>query len=229
VRRVDETNAEIPTIIFLAKDGSGADITAVKVTIDGELIADHLEGSAVSIDPGSHTFAFEAADRPALTKRLVILESQKERREAIVFGPTPAPLASPAPAAASPRPQLPSTPDLETSSGGPRLGAQRVLALVAGGIGVIGLGIGTAAGAVALNEKSNAARVCPKNPCTSPDGQNKWKDAASTGNVSTIGFIAGGAAVVGASLLWFTAQGPTGDQSVQVGLGLGAVQVKGTW
>ena len=51
-RRVDEVNGQIPTIIFEAKDAaSGKDLSAVKVTMDGELIADRLEGTAISIDP----------------------------------------------------------------------------------------------------------------------------------------------------------------------------------
>ena len=85
-RRVDEVNAAIPTIIFEAKGASGADLSAVKVTMDGEVLAERLEGSALSIDPGEHTFVFETAGQPSLTKQFVIGEAQKERREAISFG-----------------------------------------------------------------------------------------------------------------------------------------------
>src|SRR5579863_741315 len=63
VRRIDPVNAAIPTIIFEAKDAAGNDMTAVRVTMDGQPIADRLEGSAISIDPGTHTFRFEAAGR----------------------------------------------------------------------------------------------------------------------------------------------------------------------
>jgi hypothetical protein len=72
VRRVDEVNAAIPTITFEAKDGSGADVSAVKVTMDSEVLAERLEGTALSIDPGEHTFTFETAGQPAVTRKLVI-------------------------------------------------------------------------------------------------------------------------------------------------------------
>jgi hypothetical protein len=38
--RVDEVNAQIPTIVLSAKDRKGTDISAVKVTMDGEVLAE---------------------------------------------------------------------------------------------------------------------------------------------------------------------------------------------
>ena len=58
-RRVGEVNAAIPTIVFAVKDAAGNDLVAVRVTMDGQPIAERLEGTALSIDPGAHTFTFE--------------------------------------------------------------------------------------------------------------------------------------------------------------------------
>ena len=44
--RVEEVNGQIPTIIFAAKDPSGADLNAVKVTMDSEVLTERLEGTA---------------------------------------------------------------------------------------------------------------------------------------------------------------------------------------
>jgi hypothetical protein len=85
-RRVDVINAQIPTIIFSAKDSAGADLSAVKVTMDGEVLTERLEGTALSIDPGEHTFTFEANGQPTVTRRLVVQQSQKESREQITLG-----------------------------------------------------------------------------------------------------------------------------------------------
>ncbi len=229
VRRVDETNAAIPTIIFEAKDGSGADISAVRVTMDGELITDRLEGTAVPIDPGSHTFVFETAGMPPITKRFVIRESQKDRPEVVVF--VPASTVVPSVPTSKPAGSLPSTPDRNASSESPGLGTQKILAIVAASIGVVGLGVGGVAGALALSKKSDAEKVCPSNPCgaTEGDGVNKWKDAASTGNISTVGFIVGAAGLVGGVVLWFTAPGASVEPSTQVGFGPGSLQVRATW
>jgi len=119
--RVEEVNAQIPTVIFRAKDASGADITAVKVTMDGEVLADRLEGTALSIDPGEHTFTFETAGQSPVTKKLVIQQNQKDRAEVVTFlgSRRPPPVRRPSrKARLSPRPMR-----LRA-----RLGTQRILA-----------------------------------------------------------------------------------------------------
>jgi len=217
--RVDEVNAQIPTIVFSVKDAQGADLSAVKVTMDGEVLAERLQGTAVSIDPGEHLFTFETAGQSPLTKKLVIVEGQKDRRETVTFGadqggamPTTAP--------------SPSTPPPDDSGGG--MGTQKILALVAGGIGIVGLGVGTAFGVIALSKKSDAQNACPGSTCATADGTSKWSDAASTGNISTIALIVGGVGIAGGAVLWFTAPSAS-SSSTQVGIGLGGLQVKGTW
>jgi hypothetical protein len=223
--RVDEVNVQIPTLIFEARDPSGSDLNAVKVTMDGEVLAERLEGTALSIDPGEHTFTFETANQGPVTKKFTIQEAQKERRELITFG-----AATTAPNPVTPTPQPTSAQSLPESppsvNGNQGLGTQKILAIVAGGIGVVGLGIGSAFGVIAMSQKSDAQSACPGSQCTTQVGVNKWNTAGSTGNVSTIAFVIGGLGVAGAAVLWFTA--PT-LASMQVGLGPGILQVKGTW
>jgi hypothetical protein len=222
LRLVDEVNGQIPTIVFSAKDGTGADLSAVKVTMDDEVLAQQLDGTAVPIDPGEHTFTFESAGQPPVTKKLVIVEGQKDRRELVVIGKTDQPTSPPATAGSteSPASEAPANP-------GRGMGTQKVLALVAGGIGVVGLGVGTVFGIMALSKKSDAQNAC-SNACPTQDGVNKWSDATSTGNISTIALIVGGVGVVGGAVLWFTA--PSGSSSTpQVGVGPGGLQLRGRW
>lgn len=227
VRRVGEVNAAIPTIIFDVKDAAGNDLTAVKVTMDQEVLAERVEGIALSIDPGEHNFVFETAGQPTLTKRFVIREAQKGRRETIRFGtPTTAPsltLTQQPTGAQSP----PDNPPVTLARQG--LGTQKILALVVGGIGVVGLGVGTAAGVLALSQKSDAQGLCPSTSCPTQAGVNKWSDAASTGNVSTIGLIVGGVTLAGGAVLWFTGPSSSRGSTTQVGFGPGFLQVRGTW
>jgi len=226
VSRVDEVNAEIPTLILQAKDASGADLTAVKVAMDGEVLADRLEGTALSVDPGEHTFTFEIAGQSPLSKTLLIQQSQKDRREVVTFGPPTAPGTVPAmahvPAAGAPTAASP-------AEGGHALASAKILALAAGVIGVAGLGVGTAFGLSAMSKRNDAQSVCP-NLCADQSGVNKWSDAASAGNISTIGFVGGGAAVAGAVVLWLTApSGSSAGPTAQVGFGPGALRLRGTW
>jgi hypothetical protein len=213
--RVDEVNAQVPTIVFSAKDSSGADLSAVRVTMDGEVLAERFQGTALSIDPGEHTFTFETAGQPPVMKKLVIVQGQKDRREVITFGTDQGGTATPA--------ALPSTPPPNDSGG---MGTQKILAIVAGGIGIVGLGLGTVFGIMASSQKNDAQSACPSNPCATQDGVNKWSTAGSTGNISTIGFIVGGVGVAGAAVLWFTAPS---SSNTQVGFGPGILQLKGTW
>ncbi|MCL2448559.1 MAG: hypothetical protein FWD17_06410, partial [Polyangiaceae bacterium] len=52
-RRLDELDHAQPTVVFSVKDGDGADMSAVSVTIDGQKVADRLDGSALPVDPGA--------------------------------------------------------------------------------------------------------------------------------------------------------------------------------
>jgi hypothetical protein len=210
--RIEQLNAQIPTIIFTAKDGSGADLSGVKVTMDGEVLVNHLAGTGLSVDPGEHTFTFETAGQPTVTKKFLVQASQKDRHELIAFG---------APATPST-----STPTDATDSGG-GLGGQKIGALVAGGVGVVGLGLGAVFGIVAMSQKGTAQSACP-NTCATQDGVNDWNSAASSATISTVAFIVGGVGLAGAAALWFTAPSGT-SASAQVGLGPSGIQLRGTW
>jgi len=104
-RRVTEVNTSMPTIVFDAKDASGNDLSAVRVTMDGQVLVERLEGTALSIDPGEHNFVFETANQQPVQRQFVIREGEKERRERIQFatGQMP-PVAGAAPVAAAPAP-----------------------------------------------------------------------------------------------------------------------------
>ncbi len=223
IRRVDEVNAAIPTLIFAAEDADGRDLTAVKVTMDGELLAERLEGTALSIDPGQHDFVFETAGQPRLTGQYVIREGQKDRRESIKFGVG---TTAESPRAASPLP-LPAAPASEDDAN-QGLGTQRIVAIFAAGAGVVGVGVGGALGMLAVSKKNDAEKVCP-GQCADQNGVDLWSDAKSAGNTSTVLFIAGGAAIAGAVVLWLTGSPSAAASATQVGIGPRSVEWKGTW
>src|SRR5690349_12545817 len=71
-RWLAEIEASLPTIVFTAQDGKGAETAAVRVTVDGRLLSERLDGNAVAIDPGERTLLFELEGSEALEKRVVI-------------------------------------------------------------------------------------------------------------------------------------------------------------
>jgi hypothetical protein len=234
-RRVADINAAIPTIVFEVKDAAGRDLSAVKVTMDGQPLADRLEGTALSIDPGVHTFAFDTEGHPKVEKQLVIREGEKGRREPVMFGaaapaaPQPAPatvqVAPPAPET-KPPPAPPQTDSGSVQSGEKSgLGTQKTVALVAGGVGVVGVVVGTVFGLQAMSKYNQANDACP-GKCADQNGVDLWKSTRSAGNVSTVAFIVGGVGLAAGATLWFTAK-PTA--TIQVGVGPGSIELRGSW
>jgi len=223
--RLAEVDTSMPSVVFEAKDAAGAMVFAVKVKMDGDLLAERLQGSALSIDPGEHTFTFEVAGRPSVEKHLMIFEGEKLRRERVEFdalaGPTPAPTPSitlnsetaepPHPAARQP------------------LGKGRIAALALAGVGVVATGVGVAYSFVAMSRRDHATSICP-NDCSDPNGVNAWSNARSAGNIATGSFIVGAAAIASGVAVWLIAK-PTaeGAPAAQISLGPGGIQVGGRW
>jgi hypothetical protein len=225
VRRVDEINAAMPTIVFETKDPAGNDVGGVKVTMDGQLLAERLEGTAVSIDPGAHSFSFEAEGRLVARRQFVIREGEKERRELVVLAGADEAVA-----------WSPSGGAVVTASGvateapsEPSIGTQKLIALVAAGVGVTALAVGIGYGVEAQSLHDDASKACP-GTCATQRGVELWNQAISSGNVATIGFIVGGVALAGGAVLWLTAPAShPATEGTRVGFGPGNVVVKGVW
>jgi hypothetical protein len=220
-KRLDELERLQPTIVFDVRDETGGDLSAVRVSVDGHLLVDRLDGTALAVDPGDHMFTFDAEGRPSVSRRAVLKIAERERRERIVFQ-------SPASLARIPvrGPQM--SPTSEGDSGASRgLGTQKTLALAAAGLGVIGMAVGSAFGLKSLAKHDDASRVCPIQ-CTDQPGVGLWQDARTAGNTSTLFFVAGAVAIAGGVVLWFTAPGPRGIEA-RIGTGLGVFAMQGTW
>lgn len=210
--RVAEVNAAIPTIVFEAVDGTGNALTAVKVSMDGQPLVDRLEGTAISLDPGEHTFTFQTEGQAPVEKKLVINEGQKDRPEKVVIGTpppaaaqpsaTPAPVTSAAPASSGPATEpAASTPD----TGGSGWSTQRWMALGLAGVGLVGVVVGAVEGLSANSSWNNSKNECSPNNCPAssrPQALSDHDSASSAATISTVGFAVGGAALVG-GVVWF--------------------------
>jgi len=119
-----EVDAATPSLVVRAKDAHGDDATEVKAFCDGTLFATQLDGKSRAVDPGTHTFRFEAAGLPSVERRIVVGEGEKNRLVIVEMAPALLPPVS------SP---LRSTPTRETPSSRGLL----VPGLVAGAIGLV--------------------------------------------------------------------------------------------
>lgn len=220
VRRVAEVNVAMPTVVFEVKDAPGNDLTGVRVDMDGSVLAEHLEGTALSIDPGEHKFTFTHAGDPPVQKVFVIREGEKDRRERIVMGT----LAVAAPSAVPVVAQSPVAPPLAAPS--PWTG-RRVGGLILAAVGVAGLGVGAGYGLAAMSRHDEAQKACPLAACPDQHGVDLWSSAHTAGTISTVAFIAGGVALAGGAVLWLTGKPET--TATHVALGPGSVALLGAW
>jgi hypothetical protein len=155
---------------------------------------------------------FETDGQQPIARALLVIEGQKDRREQAVFGAGPTSRST----ASAPR----------DSRG---WATQRVLALISAGIGVLGVGLGAGFAAAANAQRNDAHSACPGSTCSTQDGVNKWRSAAFSGDIATVGFVVGGAALAGAGVLWLTAPGTRGPGATRVGIGPVGFEVRGTW
>ena len=175
-----EIERSLPTVVVTAKDQAGADLADVKVTVDGSPLVDKLDGSAVPMNPGMHTFHFASSDGTTLDQQVLIKEGQTNQGVAVILKkppPTVPPPVTPPPV--SPAPVPPS--DATGSS------TWKTVGWVLGAAGLVGLGIGTVFGVVALSDKNSANcdanKLCDAGPLSG---------ARSAATVADIGLIAGG-------------------------------------
>jgi hypothetical protein len=85
-RWLTELEASTPTVVFDARTPAGAERTDVRVKIDGAVVAPHLDGKAVAIDPGTKKIVFEADDASPVETTIVIKEGEKNRKVSITIG-----------------------------------------------------------------------------------------------------------------------------------------------
>lgn len=79
VRWLGEVDEAMPTIVLSCTGPDGRDRTDARVSIDGHLLAGHLDGRAVGVDPGAHVLRFELPEGGSVEKRIVAREGEHDR------------------------------------------------------------------------------------------------------------------------------------------------------
>lgn len=188
-------------------------LQGLEITRDGVVVGVAAWGAALPSDAGDHQVVAKAPGYvPFETKVGVAGEGKTTTLNVPVLTALPAEPPPPAP-----------------SHG---LGTARVAALVAGGIGVVGIGLGTAFGLASKSKHDEAAKYCPAAACTNNQGVTAGNAAQTNGNISTVMMIVGGVGLAAGVTLWLTAPTPSdspGAPAAVIGLGFGSVQLKGAF
>lgn len=199
-----------------------AGVTPV-VTVDGEAVPAALVDVDRPTDPGSHVIEATAQGYRKATQTVTLKEGE---RSAVTLAPDAEPNA-PAPVAQT---TVATTTEAAKPASPASTKTTRTVAYALYGAGAAGLLVGTIFGAVALGKKGGLNDDCPEQPdgsrlCNanrSPDDRTSLKTFAT---VSTVGFVVGGAGLVGGTIALLFSRSAAKGGSVVGGLQIGPTSV----
>ena len=176
--QVADLDKRMPSVVVRAKDKSGQDLVAVKVTSDGAPLTEQLDGRAIPLDPGVHTFRLEAEGNEPIEQKIVLAEGEHNRQVTAQFG----------------KPGGGGT--LESPSGK----KAPIAAFIVAGVGLAGMGVGAAFWGLGLAQKSSdeGASGC-KN--TGGCSQSEIDSIHTKLVIGDVAFFAGTAVLVG-GVIW---------------------------
>jgi hypothetical protein len=189
-----------------------------QVLLDGQPIRERR----LTLDPGEFHLLARAEGYRDQEVRVSVTGGESQT---IILAPSP--LAESMPKAASSEhksPLVAAAPAAGADSAG--LSTRRTLALVTGGVGIVGVGFGTYFGLQSLSKHDQADTHCSGSTCRDKAGVDLRGQARTAGNLSTVGFIVGGVGLAAAAVLWFTAPSSS-ERPTDVGIGPGGVQLRG--
>ena len=192
----------------------------------GKLFGEGSWGTAIPVDSGDHTIEASAPGKKSWTGKVTVRAGAGTMTAEVpaFMDAVVEPAALPAPADPAPAGWSP----------------QRTVGIAVGAAGLVGIVVGSVFGAKAMSADSDSHAHCvaPDFIRCDPQGQQLGKDAFSAATASTVGFLIGGAAVVGGVVTFLTA--PSGAQKSAssawrfearptVGAQSGGLLVSGRW
>ena len=223
---VGTVSARVANVVITVEGGAPNPV----VTVDGENVPAAALGLKRPVDPGQHVVKASAEGyRPAETKFSVAEAGSAEAKLKLEKSPDE-PVAAVVPATGSTEPAA----DSGTKPGS----TQRTAALVAWGVGGVGLVIGAITGIVAVGKHGDLSDQCANGTCPS-NLQSDVDSYKTMGTLSTIGFVVAGIGAATGAVLWFTAPkekssppaasgaAPSLKPTVSPYIGLGAAGVSG--
>jgi hypothetical protein len=169
----------------------------VVVSRDGTALGSVSLGVPLPINPGNHVVTVSAPGHADARYEIRLAEGAQQTLD------VRAGAAQPTPSPPSPE-QAPVTPRASSGS------LQKTFAWVSLGIGVVGVGVGSVFGVLAIkkNHDSNAGGHCDSTGCDAT-GKSLRNEALGDATISTVAFAVGLVAIAGGIVLWATAPSPS--------------------
>lgn len=182
--QVSAVQQRTPSVVFHAKDKTGQDLVSVKVSADGKLVTEQLDGRSIPLDPGVHTFRFEAEGNEPFEQKIVLAEGEHDRPVNARFGGG----------------------GIETGPGlAPAAGKKSapIGAFVVGGIGLVSMAIAPVFYAMGLSQKSTDEGPGGCAPTAGGAGCSPSEiDSIHTKLIVGDVLMFGGAAILATGIIW---------------------------
>jgi hypothetical protein len=212
-RRASLLEPRLPRLTIVVSPDARA--AGLEVTRDGIVVGEAQWGVAVPVDPGAHRVEVTAPGRRAFAGSVTAAEGATSTLEVPVLEATIVAAGEVGPVVAPPGSgtgSAPPAPDTtSTVHDSPRESSSGPSGLVIGlGIGgIVAVGAGSILGVMAMNENDDSKEHCDPEDANACDGTGKdlRDDARLFGNLATVGFIVGGAALTTAVVLWLVDDG----------------------
>jgi hypothetical protein len=202
-----------PTLSYLTVSvETTSRVDQLSVRVDGAILGEGAWGTPIPTDPGTHRVEAGAPGRTPWSME-VVLGASSDKKTVIVpllESEAVAPVAEPVtavPTRPDPAPPRQSEDEMRTGSN------QSTWGYVIGGVGVIGLGLGSFFGAKAISSWSKRNDLCPDGVC-STDAVAYGDDANRYGNMANVGVGLGLLGVGVGTYLVLTAPSPMDEQGV---------------
>lgn len=182
-----------------------ARIEGVVVKRGAQRIESSLYGTPLPVDPAEYRVEVSAPgyETWSTNVRVDAGGSASVRVPALVKAPEspkPAVVAPPPVAAGAPPPSPPPPP---ARPSGPTL--QQTLGIVVGGVGLVGVGIGSYFGVRAISRNSDAETHCPRGAlCDDQQGEDLTNQAQRAARASNVAFVIGGGLVAIGAVVYLT-------------------------
>jgi hypothetical protein len=196
----------LPTLTLRLAAGAPA---TTKVRVGSAAIGSGSFGVALPLDPGKHSLVIEAPGHEPRTIEIELVEGQPQTLD-VVPGTATAVPGPPAP--------VPDGPARAASSSG-----KKTLGYVFGGIGLVGVAVGSVAGVIVLSKKRTFDEECRDDRC-SQLGDDARDSGRAIARISTAGFIVG-ALGLGAGAYFILTADSKSETALHVGTHSGVSQM----
>jgi hypothetical protein len=202
---INDVTAALPSITISIADKAGADLLEAQIEIDGKLVAQRLDGKAISLDPGPHTVAVTPVGQERKETNVLLNIGDKSRKISFKYGS-----------------------GLPIEEPGAHKAVHGPLPWVVMGVGAVAAGVGLGVALSVSAEDKLIPATCTDRSAAQPTCTGATKalrdadaakatEAAKAQDRQLIGYIvagAGGALLVG-GLIWHFAEGPSSTKTEQ--------------